>query len=183
MLGVGFEVAPLTADLVTGSVSGAAIAAGVTQGLVFSLVLCLSLVVGVRRAAKLGLIGLIAGPVAWFLGVALHEVVDELLVASATASGGPNPIVTLVRGLEYGLLGVLLGWVRHRPSRAWVGSGLAVGVLAGTIVVPVVAQATSGLGTADLVAQGVNEILFPAGCALVVRSAATRYGVAAPAPS
>jgi hypothetical protein len=54
-----------------------------------------------------------------------------------------------------------------------VGSGLALGVLASTIVVPAVASATSGLGTADLVAQGVNEIFFPAGCALIVRSAAT----------
>ena len=38
---------------------------------------------------------------------------------------------------------------------------------------PVVAHAAGGLATADLVAQGVNEIFFPAGCALVVHSAAT----------
>ena len=157
----------------TGSVSAASILAGVAQGLVFALVLCLSLVSGVRRAARLGLIGLLAGPVAWFLGAVVHEVVDQLLVASATESRGPSVVVTAVRGIEYGALGLMLGWVRHRPSRAWVGSGLAVGVLASTIVVPAVASATSGLGTADLVAQGVNEIFFPAGCALIVRSAAT----------
>jgi hypothetical protein len=172
LLGLAFEVAPLTADLVTGSVSAASILAGMAQGVVFALVLCLSLAAGVRHAAKLGLIGLLAGPIAWFLGAVVHEVVDQLLVASATNSRGPSVVVTAVRGLEYGGLGALLGWVRHRPSRAWVGSGLAVGVLAGTIVVPVVASATSGLGTADLVAQGVNEIFFPAGCALIVRAAA-----------
>ena len=41
-------------------------------------------------------------------------------------------------------------------------------------MVPVVASTVSGLSTADLVAQGVNEIFFPAGCALVVRGAAAR---------
>jgi hypothetical protein len=173
-LGLGFEVAPLTADLVTGSVRGAAIVAGVVQGLAFSLILCLSLVVGVRRAARLGLVGLVAGPLAWFVGAALREIVDAVLVSSVSDADVPSLIVTAVRGIEYGVLGVMLGWVRHRPSRAWLGSGLAVGVVAGTIVVPVVAHAVSGLGTADLVAQGVNEIFFPAGCALVVRTAATR---------
>jgi hypothetical protein len=173
LLGLGFEIAPLTADLITGSVTTASIVSGLTQGLVFALVLCLSLVAGVRRAARLGLIGLVAGPVAWFLGAVIHEVVEQLVVASATDSRAPSVVVTAVRGLEYGALGMLLGWVRHRPSRAWVGSGLAVGVLSAAIVVPVVANAVSGLGTADLVAQGVNEIFFPAGCALIVRSAAT----------
>jgi hypothetical protein len=173
LLGLGFEIAPLTADLITGSVSTASVLAGLAQGLVFALVLCLSLVAGVRRAARLGLIGLVAGPVAWFLGAVIHELVEQVVVASATDSRAPSVVITAVRGLEYGMLGVLIGWVRHRPSRAWVGSGLAVGVLAATIVVPVVANAVSGLGTADLVAQGVNEIFFPAGCAMIVRSAAT----------
>ena len=173
LLGLGFEIAPLAADLVTGSVSAASILAGLAQGLVFALVLCLSLVAGVRRVGRLGLIGLVAGPVAWFLGAVIHEVVEQLVVASATDSRAPSVVITAVRGLEYGALGILIGWVRHRPTRAWVGSGLAVGLLSATIVVPVVANAVSGLGTADLVAQGVNEILFPAGCALIVRSAAT----------
>jgi hypothetical protein len=173
LLGLGFEVAPLTADLITGSVSAASVVSGLAQGLVFALVLCLSLVAGVRRAARLGIIGLIAGPIAWFLGAVVHELVEQLVVAGATHSRAPSVVITAVRGLEYGALGVLLGWVRHRPSRAWVGSGLAVGVLASMIVVPVLAGAVSGLGTADLVAQGVNEIFFPAGCALIVRSAAT----------
>jgi hypothetical protein len=183
LLGVGFELAPLTADLVTGSVSGADVIAGVAQGLVFAVVLCMSLVVGVRRAARLALIGAIAGPVAWVLGAVLHEVVDAVLVSSATDARGPSLIVTAVRGIEYAALGALLGWVRHRPSRAWVGSGLAVGILAGAIVVPVVASTASGLSTADLVAQGANEIFFPAGCALIVRGAAGRGQPRAGAPS
>jgi hypothetical protein len=175
LLGIGFEIAPLTADLITGSVSAASVLAGLAQGLVFALVLCLSLVAGVRRAVRLGLIGLLAGPLAWFLGAIVHELVDEVLLASATAARAPSVIVTTVRGLEYGALGVLLGWVRHRPGRAWIGSGLAVGVLSAAIVVPVLANAVTGLGTADLVAQGVNEIFFPAGCAMIVRSAATAW--------
>jgi hypothetical protein len=172
LLGLGFEIAPLTADLITGSVSAASVVSGLAQGLVFALVLCLSLVAGVRRAARLGIIGLVAGPIAWSLGAVVHELVEQLVVAGATDSRAPSVVITAVRGLEYGALGVLLGWVRHRPSRAWVGSGLAVGVLSATIVVPVLAGGVSGLGTADLVAQGVNEIFFPAGCALIVRSAA-----------
>ncbi len=102
MLGLGFEVAPLTTDLVRRSVSLATIVAGVAQGLVFALVLCLSLVTGVRRAARLGLIGLVAGPVAWFLGATAREVVDQVLVSSATDATTPNLIITAVRGLEYG---------------------------------------------------------------------------------
>jgi hypothetical protein len=173
LLGVGFEVAPFTADLAAGAASGAALAAGLAQGLAFSLVLCMSLAVAVRRAARLSLVGLVVGAVAWFLGAALHEIIEDALVASSAADPGPNLAVAAVRGLQYGCLGLLLGWVRRRPTRAWVGVGLGVGVVFGAVVIAIVSDAAGGLSTGELVAQGINEVFFPAGCALIVRGAAT----------
>jgi hypothetical protein len=170
LLGVGFEGAPFVADLVQATASLGALVAGLAQGLAFSVVLCMSLATAVRRGARLALVGLVIGPIAWFLGAALHEVIEQALVSSA-GGAGPNLTIAALRGLEYGTLGLLLGWVRRRPARDWAGVGLGVGVVFGAVALSIAWQAAAEPQTADLIAGGINELFFPAGCALVVRAA------------
>ncbi len=84
-------------------------------------------------------------------------------------------LLALIKGIEYGCLGLLVGWI---GTRAWGGVlahvlvGLAVGIVfGGTILALTVGAAPSPVPTADLVSQGLNELLFPLGCALVLFSA------------
>ena len=85
-------------------------------------------------------------------------------------------MVAVIKGLEYGCLGLGIGWV---SQRRWGGAlaHLAVGLLVGLVFVgSEIAYATGGtfqLSAAELLSEGINEILFPVGCAMVLFSATT----------
>ena len=115
--------------------------------------------------------------VTWSVFVcAMHQGALEVLQATDIASGGSSALlIALIKGLEYGCLGLVIGWVGTRP---WGGAavhaavGLAIGlVFGGTILGLANASAPEPLATAELVSRGVNEILFPVGCSLVLFSA------------
>jgi hypothetical protein len=141
----------------------------------WSLLVCVGVALG-RVAAKgrlplEGVTGLLAAPLALTAANAVQKGVTEA-VDAAGVSAGPAPLwVLAIRAAEYGCLGLALDWVGRR---AWgtalghVGVGLLTGVVFGgvflTIVVP---SAPTPLAPA-LLARGVNELLFPVGCALVV---------------
>jgi hypothetical protein len=88
-------------------------------------------------------------------------------------SAGPAPLwVLAIKAAEYGCLGLALNWVGRRAWHSALGHlavGLMVGVVFGGLFLAVVVQsAPTPLATPALVARGLNELLFPVGCALVV---------------
>jgi hypothetical protein len=78
--------------------------------------------------------------------------------------------LAVLKALEYGVLGFVLASLARRRdlgAAAHAGIGLATGAAFGTATLFVLPPAP----LAAQVARGVNELLFPAGCALVLFAA------------
>jgi hypothetical protein len=94
-------------------------------------------------------------------------------VNAAGVPAGPVPLwVLAIKAAEYGCLGLALEGVGRRAWHSALGHlavGLMTGVVFGGLFLAVVVQsAPTRLSTPSLLAKGVNELLFPVGCALVV---------------
>jgi hypothetical protein len=142
----------------------------------WSLLVCVGVALG-RVAAKgrvplEGVTGLLAAPLALTAANTVQKGVAEALNAAGTPAG-PLPLwVLALKAAEYACLGLALGWVGRRAWRSALGhmaAGLVTGVVfGGAFLALVVQSAPTPLSIPSLVARGVNELLFPIGCALVV---------------
>jgi hypothetical protein len=142
----------------------------------WSLLVCVGVALG-RVAAKgrlplEGVTGLLAAPLALTVANAVQKGVAEA-VNAAGVPAGPAPVwVLAIKAAEYGALGLALESVGRR---AWhsVSGHLAVGLLTGVVfggvfLTMIVQSAPTPLPAPSLLAKGLNELLFPVGCALVV---------------
>jgi len=142
----------------------------------WSLLVCVGVALG-RVAAKgqvplEGVTGLLAAPLALTAANTVQKGVAEA-VGAAGVPAGPAPLWMLaIKAAEYGALGLALNWVGRRAWHSALGHlavGLLTGVVFGGVFLTVVVQsAPTPLSTPALVARGLNELLFPVGCALVV---------------
>ena len=142
----------------------------------WSLLVCVGVALG-RVAAKgrmplEGITGLLAAPLALTAANAIQKGVAEAVNAAGVPAGPPPLWVLAIKAAEYGCLGLALEWVGRRAWGSALGHlavGLMVGVVFGGVFLTVVVQsAPTPLPTPALLAKGVNELLFPVGCALVV---------------
>jgi hypothetical protein len=168
----GFEILPgfrsVLADLI-GKVSWSAlVCAGLAIGTAASKV----------RAPFMGLLGLLAAPIAFHVSRTLQQGMAKTLeVAAAGAPVGTYTLIllALLKAVEYGCLGAAIGWIGRRPwggALAHAAVGLAVGILFGGAIVSFTYwTAPEPLAATDLFSRGANEILFPVGCSLVLYSA------------
>jgi hypothetical protein len=155
------------------------IVADLVGNVTWSVFVCCGLAVGTTvakaRVPVMGLLGLLTAPTAFEVSRALHK---GTLEALATTGGGGevlSPVsVGVIKGIEYGCLGLLVGWV---GQRAWGGAaahaavGLLVGLVFGGTIVALTVGSTPPPPPADALSLGVNELLFPIGCSLVLFSA------------
>jgi hypothetical protein len=142
----------------------------------WSLLVCVGVALG-RVTAKgrvplEGVTGLLAAPLALTAANAVQKGVAEA-VNAAGVPAGPAPVwVLAIKAAEYGCLGLALEWVGRRAWGSALGHlavGLLTGVVFGGLFLTVVVQsAPTPLPVPALLAKGVNELLFPVGCALVV---------------
>jgi hypothetical protein len=142
----------------------------------WSLLVCVGVALG-RVAAKgrlpaEGITGLLAAPLALTVANTVQKGVAEA-VNAAGVPAGPTPLwVLAIKAAEYACLGLALNWVGRRAWHSALGHlavGLMVGVVFGGVFLAVVVQtAPTPLSTPALLAKGLNELLFPVGCALVV---------------
>jgi hypothetical protein len=142
----------------------------------WSLLVCVGVALG-RVAAKgqvplEGVTGLLAAPLALTAANTVQKGVAEAIDAAGVPAG-PAPLwVLAIKAAEYACLGLALNWVGRRAWHSALGHlavGLMVGVVFGGLFLTVVVQtAPTPLSTPSLVARGLNELLFPVGCALVV---------------
>jgi hypothetical protein len=142
----------------------------------WSLLVCVGVALG-RVAAKgrlplEGVTGLLAAPLALTAANTVQKGVAEA-VNAAGVTAGPAPLwVLAIKAAEYGCLGLALNWVGRRAWHSALGHlavGLLTGVVFGGVLLAVVVQtAPTPLSTPALLAKGLNELLFPVGCALVV---------------
>jgi hypothetical protein len=142
----------------------------------WSLIVCLGLGIGkVLSEDKpfwMGLAGLIAAPLAFTAAQAVQRTVTELMSSIASAPVTPTVIALgALRGVEYLCLGAALAILAQRKSRpgAYLVAGLTVGVVFGAIVLLLTPTITRSV--AGLLGWGVNELLFPMGCAVILYGA------------
>ena len=150
------------------------IVADLAKNLSWSLFVCTGLAVGTAasqaRAPAMGLMGLLAAPAAFEVSRVVHKGTLEALDISG--SGDTSPVlVAVIKGFEYGCLGLAVGWLGRRPwggAVAHAAAGLAVGLVFGGAIVLLTVPSGAQMSVADLVSRGVNEVLFPLGCSLVL---------------
>ncbi len=182
LLGLMLEVLLLVLGGALGGVLGVRpLVADLVRSISWSVFVCVGLAVGTAvakaRVPLMGTLGLLSAPLAFEASRVMHKGTLEALAATGEiASGGSSTLlVAVIKGLEYGCLGLALGWVGTRPwggAAAHAAVGLAIGlVFGGSILGIALVSAPEPLATVELVSRGVNEVLFPVGCALVLFTA------------
>ena len=160
------------------------IAADLVRQVSWSTIVCVGLALGTAvskaRAPLMGILGLLAAPVAFTVSRSLHQgAVKTLEIAGSGADAPPVLLLAVLKAVEYACLGVAIGWIGRRAwggLSAHVATGLLLGlVFGGTIVALTYQMSPEPLATTALVSRGANEILFPVGCSLVL-FAATAMG-------
>jgi hypothetical protein len=160
------------------------IAADLVKQVSWSTIVCVGLALGTAiskaRAPLMGLLGLLAAPLAFDVSRVLHQgTVKTLEITGSGVDAPPVLLLALLKAIEYGCLGLAIGWIGQRTwggAMAHLATGLAVGlVFGGTILALTYLMSPEPLAPADLVSRGTNEILFPVGCSLVL-FAATALG-------
>jgi hypothetical protein len=160
--------------LAGGTANPLAFLASVGQGITWSVLVCggvaLGTVAGKARSVAMGVIGLLAGPVAWGLAKGVQKALQSLMGLPQDRLDGFFLLITGLKGVEYAILGAALGFMVGKPWArlpAFAGLGLATGFVFAAIVI----QLTIYHGPTKmpaLIGTGVNEIVFPVGCALVI---------------
>lgn len=191
LLGLLLQLALLLVAAGFGTVTGPQpLLAEASKTVSWSLLVCVGVALG-RVVAKgrvplEGATGLLAAPLALTAANTLQKGVAEALNV-AGAAVGPAPLwVLAIKAAEYACLGLALGWIGRR---AWgsalghAGAGLVTGIVFGGAFLTIIIQSAPPLSTPSLLARGVNELLFPIGCALVVFIAEVLGRHVAPAPA
>jgi hypothetical protein len=178
LLGLGMEVLLVAVSVGFGNVPDVnGILANLAQRVSWSFIVCVGLAVGTgaakARQAVMGMAGVLAAPAAFHIARIAHKSAAGALGVAGPAGGGPSPeVMALLKAVEYGVLGAALGQLAKRA--AGPGGYFTTGLLTGLIFAAVILWLAWTGGQAELpalVSRGVNEILFPIGCALVLYSA------------
>ena len=155
------------------------IVADLAQNVSWSVLVCLGLSVGTAvrsaRVPVMGILGFLVAPAAFEISRVVHKGAIQALAISGSAGDDLSPfLLALIKGLEYGCLGLALGWVSQRPwggAAAHMAVGFIVGSVFGGTVIALLAASAPEVSATILLSRGVTEVLFPVGCSLVLFSA------------
>lgn len=147
--------------------------ADLVQKVSFSLVVCVGISFGTAaakmRPVAMGALGLIAAPSAFAVAKALQKTVSGALGLAASVGGPSSIALAAIKAVQYGLFGIAAGKLGSR--RAGLGAhallGLGAGALFGGLVLLLTARSRA-LAPAALLGRGINEVVFPIGCAVVL---------------
>jgi hypothetical protein len=122
--------------------------------------------------AKAGLLGLLSAPLGFLVARSLHKAVAMALGVTGAAAGLSPFLIGGLKGIQYGLFGAVLAWLGQQTwgkLSAHLVAGLAFGMTFGlTIVLMMETAALTPTPLVGLVSRGLNELIFPVGCALVI---------------
>ncbi|MEZ0259418.1 MAG: hypothetical protein ACAH80_00315 [Alphaproteobacteria bacterium] len=182
LLGLGMQLLLLVAAaFFTGIPALQEIVADTVQKISWSTLVCSGVAVGLAagkmRAPVMGFAGLVAAPAAFYVAKIAHKSVAQALgIASQVAASAPSPMLLAgLKGLEYAVLGFLIGQLGRRKKVGLKGHMLAGGGVGlgfgGFILYLMVTQAANPIPLGGIVTRGINEMIFPVGCALVLYAA------------
>ena len=178
VLGLAMEVLTSGAMSVLGKIPGLReVAADTLQKVSWGVLVCVGVAAGTAaskaRIAVSGLAGLVSAPLAFTVAKAVYKAAAAGLSLSPQAAGVLSPLMLAgIKGAEYAALGSGVAWVIDRTGGGlfrYAGLGLAAGVIFGGTVLGLTAVMSPALPpAAKLISLGINEVLFPVGCALVL---------------
>lgn len=153
--------------------------ASAAQGVSWSVLVCGAVAVGTvagrARAAITGLVGLIAGPIAWGAAKGVQKGVQAMLAMPQDKITDFFVFMSFLKGVEYAILGAMLGYMVGRKwATLWahVALGVALGAVFAAGVVALNLQHAAGLGKPmpfpAVAGLATNEFVFPIGCSLVI---------------
>lgn len=181
LLGLGMEILLLAAAGGFGAIPAVKLViANLAQKITWSFFVCAGLAFGAAaakaRVPAMGFAGLVSAPIAFILAKGLHKGALEALSVAGVSSSHPSAfLLATIKAVEYGCLGVLIGWVGKQAwggVRAHASAGLFLGIIFGGMILYLTVQgAPNPPAMAALVSKGINEILFPVGCSMVLFSA------------
>ena len=177
-LGVGIEFLLLAALALTAKVpSVGAVVADTAQKVSWAVFVCVGLALGnaalKARPAVMGILGLISAPLGFATARSVHKGALQALGLSSVAGGASPLLIGLLKGLEYGALGLVVGKLGRQGKGlgAYVTAGAVAGLTFGILIVVLLTRAAPAAGAAAILPRAINEILFPMGCALVLYAA------------
>ncbi|MGH3148475.1 MAG: hypothetical protein ACRDTR_22060 [Rubrobacter sp.] len=180
VLGLSMEVLLLLANGMGDVLGLKTVVADLVKNVSWSIFVCVGLAIGKTisriQIPMMGLLGFLSAPTAFEISRVLHKGTLEALSVGGADPTGPSPLLlALIKALEYGCLGLALGWI---GGRAWGGAmahvavGLLVGIVfGGTIVGLEYGAMPGGASMAELLPRATIELLFPVGCSLVLFAA------------
>lgn len=180
LAGLAIQFLVLASDALGGSsVPAARFLADLAQGIGGLLIICGGIALGTllerARASAMGLLGLVFGPLGWIVAKGADKVVPSLVGLQWDQVGGFFYVVAALKGAEYAILGVMLGSMLSRPgarARQYALMGFMVGLVSACVFGFLAYRYGVSLGSprpsGGLAAFLLNELLFPAGCALVI---------------
>lgn len=182
LLGLGMEILLLAAAAYFKNIpSTQAIIAETVQKISWSTLVCAGVAIGTAatrmRPTAMGLAGFIVAPVAFYVAKIAHKSVSQALaIAGQVVASGPSPFLLAgIKALEYALLGYLIGQLGKKTAVGLKGhilAGTGIGsVFGGSIVYLMVTMAKDPIPLAGIVTRGINEMIFPIGCSLVLYAA------------
>jgi len=177
LLGLAIQISLLAASVAFGRVPKLhPLIVDLAQRITWSTIVCSSISVAMAaskmRESFMGLAGILSASLAFKIARAVQKGVGAALGATPAVAKGPSPLVLgIIKAVEYGCLAAILAWMvrRNRGAIAHAATGLATGVLFGAIVLGYTYWTNFHLfSAADAVSRGLNEVLFPVGCSLVL---------------
>lgn len=179
VLGLAVQLAILLATILGGNLRGAELFVNAMQGVTWSFLVCMGVGIGaaILRAKALlsGIIGMIVAPLAVAIAKAVQRLVANLLELAQQEAVLSLGSVSVLRAIQYGVLGYLLGTLAQRGDARvsrYLGAGAGVGLILGGAVVVLTwwlaSSAGAPLAPPALVAAILNEMIFPIGCALLI---------------
>jgi hypothetical protein len=181
-LGVVMEVAVIVTAALAGGASPT-VQAIVADGLgkvSWSAIVCTGLAIGVAASRMnpilSGFAGLLAAPLAFTAARAVHKSAAQALGHAAPAAALPLVIsLSAIKAAEYTILGAVIAWIAAQvwtSAKAYLLAGAAVGVVFSlAIVLATHLLSPQPVPASRLVVTGVNELLFPIGCSMVLYAA------------
>ena len=121
------------------------------------------------RPVLLGLSGLIGAPLAFAVARGVHKGTADIM--GIAQPGDPiSPLLAGgIRGLEYMTLGLAIFWLKKQPRTgvmSYIAAGAVIGLAFGLVLMFLNPAVTSSV--TSLLVWGVNEVVFPVGCTLVL---------------
>jgi hypothetical protein len=151
VLGIVLEILllVLAAYTGTGGTTPKPFISDLAQKVSWAFIVCVGLAFGSTaskaRSGVMGLLGLISAPLGFNIARVVHKGANQALSIAGTAGGASVLLIATLKGIEYAVLGAILGWVTRRQGSLGLhlGAGAAMGLTFGVAIVMMLARAAA----------------------------------------